>query len=56
MEDGIDESEIVELFQGDKQLVDIWKSFLIHIKWINQPDSKFEVTDKGKEVMRKYTI
>ena len=56
MEDGMKESENVELFQGDKQLVDIWKNFLIHNEWINQADSKWEVTDKGKEAMGKYTI
>jgi hypothetical protein len=43
MEDGIDESEIVGLFQGDKQLVDMWKNCLIHTKWINP----LKKTEKG---------
>jgi hypothetical protein len=55
-EDGIDESEIVGLFQGDKQFVEIWKNFIIDNQWINQADSKFEITEKGKELIRKYTI
>ena len=57
IEDGVSESEIVELFQGDRLLVDIWKNFLIHNQWLNLPiDSKFEVTDKGKEWIGKYPI
>ncbi|HEX7031992.1 MAG TPA: hypothetical protein VF172_03230 [Nitrososphaera sp.] len=50
------ESEIVELFRGDEQLVDIWRSFLLHNHWIEQVDGKWAVTKKGKEWIGKYPI
>ena len=58
IEGGVSESEIVELFQGDRLLVDIWKSFLIHNQWLNQRpvDPELEVTAIGNEWIRKYTI
>ena len=43
------ESEIMDLFHGDRQLVDIWTSFLLHNHWMDKPDGKFIVSDKGKE-------
>jgi len=47
--------QIVDKFDGDKQLVDLWMSFLIHNKCIQNPvDHRWIVTEKGKEWMKKY--
>ena len=57
MQNGMKESEIVELFGGDMQLVMLWRSFIIHNKWINKSpttDGKWEITNKGKEMVKKY--
>jgi hypothetical protein len=56
MNDGLSGSEIIDLFQGDKQLVEIWKAFLIHNRWMEHPDGKWIITDKGKEWIMKYTV
>ena len=56
MHDGITESEIVDLFHGDKQLVEIWKGFLIHNHRMAQPDGKWIVTAKGEEWIGKYSL
>ena len=41
MQNGMSESEIAELFEGDRQLVKLWRSFIIHNKWVNQsPNGK----------------
>ena len=50
----MDDIDITELFQGDKQLVDIWKYFLTHNDWIEDSDGKSIVTDTGKEMIRKH--
>ena len=49
LEDGKSETEIVELFGGDKQIVDIWMNFLVHNHWMEHPNGKWQVTPKGKE-------
>jgi hypothetical protein len=54
VKDGMDDIDITELFQGDKQLVDIWKYFLTHNDWIEDSDGKSIVTDTGKEMIRKH--
>jgi len=55
----MEKSKIVELFQGDKQLVELWVSFILHNKWaVNHSGSikKWEATEKVKEMMLKYNI
>jgi hypothetical protein len=49
LQDGKSENEIVDLFKGDQQIVQIWTSFLAHNHWMEHPDGKWEVTPKGKE-------
>ena len=49
LHEGKSEKEIVELFEGDVQIVEIWTSFLVHNRWMEHPDGKWEVTPKGKE-------
>ena len=44
------------LFHGDKQLVEIWKGFLIHNHRMAQPDGKWIVTAKGEEWIGKYSL
>jgi len=57
---GMTNSKIVELFQGDRQLVQLWMSFMRHNEWIrhdkltDHSDDKWVVTDKGKEMIKKY--
>lgn len=43
--------QIVELLNGDDNLVDIWMSFLIQYDWIEQRNESDEwsVTPKGRE-------
>lgn len=53
-EEGKDEKDIIDLFEGDKQLVGIWRAFLIHNDWMSHPDGKWLVNDKGKEWIRKF--
>ncbi|HEV8404921.1 MAG TPA: hypothetical protein VGQ13_03340 [Nitrososphaera sp.] len=48
MNDGLPERGIIDLFQGDRQLVEIWKAFLIHNRWMEHPDGKWIITDKGR--------
>ena len=55
-EEGKDESDIIQLFQGDEQLVEIWKNFIIHNHWMNERDGKWEATPKGLEWTRKYDL
>ena len=47
------ESEIIEQFGGDKQIMEIWRSFLVHNKWVEHPNEKWEVTLKGREWIEK---
>jgi len=50
------EWEIVELFGGDEQLVAIWKSFILHNRWMQKPDGKWEISDKGRELIGKFDL
>ena len=41
--------QIVDTFDGDTQLVEIWTNFLIHNGWIDRTESgEFIHTEKGK--------
>jgi hypothetical protein len=51
LEKGQSEHEIVETFEGDKQLVALWINFLEHNHWMEKPDGydgHWNITDKGK--------
>ena len=48
LEDGMHEGDIIEQFGGDEQLVQLWISFLLHNRWMEHPDGKWEATEKGK--------
>lgn len=39
---------LVKDFDGDQQLVDIWLSFLLHNRWIEQKGGQFVATEKGR--------
>lgn len=44
--------QLVETFDGDEQLVDVWISFLMQYDWIEQQgesDDRWSVTAKGRE-------
>lgn len=56
MHDGMTDSDIIDLFKGDKQLVEIWKSFMIHNHWMEKPDGKWIVTTKGEDWIEKYKL
>lgn len=51
LEKGLTRKEIVEVFQNDEQLVDVWLSFLLQYHWIEQVDSldEWAVTAEGKK-------
>lgn len=54
LEQGHDEQEIANKFDGDTQLVKMWMSFLRHNKWIEQPDGRWISTKKGREWVSRY--
>lgn len=52
LEQGKSADQIVEKFDGDTQLVEIWTAFLIHNHWIEKIEAdgggaRYLVTDKG---------
>lgn len=51
LEKGLTRKEIVEDFENDEQLVDVWFSFLLQYRWIEQVDELDEwvVTTDGKK-------
>jgi hypothetical protein len=48
---GVNENQIVSLFHDDKQLVDMWISFLKHNHWVeyNLLKHNWALTAKGQE-------
>lgn len=61
LEQGKGADQIVEEFDGDLQLVEIWTNFLIHNHWIEKimVDSgnyTYLVTDKGREWSKRVQI
>jgi hypothetical protein len=48
---GQSKQQIVELSNGDEELVDVWMSFLMQYDWIEQKNESDEwsVTAKGRE-------
>jgi hypothetical protein len=54
LEDGKSLDDIIEDFESDQQLVKMWLMFLEHNQWIEKPDGKWLITNKGKEKMKKY--
>ena len=54
LDEGKDLNDIIEDFESDQQLVKMWMSFLQHNQWIEKPDGKWLITDKGREKMAKY--
>ena len=49
LQNGLDENEIASKFEGDRQLVKMWISFLRHNHWMERPDGKWTATAKGRE-------
>jgi hypothetical protein len=54
LEQGKDLDEIIRDFESDQQLVSMWLMFLEHNHWMEKPDGKWLITDKGKEKMKRY--
>ena len=48
LEKGQSQQEIVDKFEGDKQLVDLWIAFLNGNGWMDKPDGKYMDANKGK--------
>jgi hypothetical protein len=44
---GHSDEEITRKFEGDEQLVDIWKSFLKHNQWMTESIEGWSITPKG---------
>lgn len=49
---GMMQEEIVGLFGGDKELVDAWRLFFIHNKWLIKSGNRFRATGKGEVRIR----
>ena len=52
---GESEYQIADRFNGDKQLVRMWKCFLIHNRWIEKKSAGgWQITSRGVEAMNKH--
>jgi hypothetical protein len=50
LENGNTAGQIIDKFQGDGQLVEIWINFLIHNQWVERTKTgEFSATEKGKD-------
>ncbi len=48
------EDKIVQHFAGDKQLATMWKSFVLHNKWVTiNSQGRYVITAKGREWIRR---
>jgi hypothetical protein len=48
------EDKIVEHFNGDKELATMWKSFVLHNKWVTiNSQGRYVITEKGKRWIRR---
>jgi hypothetical protein len=48
------EEKIIEQFNGDKQLATMWKSFVLHNKWITiNSQGRYVMTEKGNQRIRR---
>lgn len=56
LKEGKDLNDIAKDFESDQQLVKMWMMFLQSNNWIEKPDGKWVITNKGKEKMKKYDI
>ena len=54
LEEGNYLDEIIKDFESDQQLVKMWLMFLEHNRWIEKPNGKWLITDKGREKMKRY--
>jgi hypothetical protein len=54
---GLTRKQIVELLNGDEELVDVWISFLMQYDWIAQRNESGEwtITTKGREWYKEIT-
>jgi len=48
---GVKEDQIIKLFHGDKQLVEMWLNFLRHNRWVEYSlrTDRWSLTVKGRE-------
>lgn len=44
---GMHQKDIVKLFDGDRQLVELWKFFLTHNGWMERTGKGWKATIKG---------
>ena len=48
------EEKIIAQFNGDKQLATMWKSFVLHNKWITiNSQGRYVMTEKGNQRIRR---
>lgn len=48
------EDKIIQHFNGDKQLAIMWKSFVLHNKWVTiNSQGRYVITEKGKQWIRR---
>jgi hypothetical protein len=57
LEEKGDTEEIAKDFEGDEQLIKIWRSFLLHNHWIEHDElGKFMMTEKGRQWARRLRL
>jgi hypothetical protein len=48
------DEKIIEQFSGDKQLATMWKSFVVHNKWVTiNSQGRYVMTEKGSQWIRR---
>ena len=62
LEKGMTKDQIVQSFDGDKELVSVWMDFIKSMNWLEKNNVKtvltvdsFTVTDAGKHALEKYS-
>jgi hypothetical protein len=55
LQQGLTENQIIQLFDGDRQLVRMWLCFILHNHWANQQSiHDWLPTEKGQLAIERY--
>jgi hypothetical protein len=53
---GDSQEEIASRFPEDGELVGLWISFLRNNHWVEKPDGRWNITEKGQKWIEKYGV
>jgi hypothetical protein len=53
---GDSERQIAAMFPEDGELVSLWVAFLRSSHWMEKPDGKWIITEKGRKWIEKYGL